>query len=214
MAKRYLLLVLMLTAAYLPAEASVTEQISFERYPLKKAIRSSEFIKSTLDRSTPIHIGSVPHHSTINWSIKSYPDDCAKTIRFVLDAKVILPASTGGTKAYKDQLLKYVAALETHEQGAIEILRKAAASADRGALADIPFGWSCKQRITYANKRITLAIEAARSDLLDYNLKTQFGRQQGALLTPVLAKQPAAPRCKTTYDKLRESIINQLAPDI
>ncbi len=214
MVKRDLLLALMLTAAHLPAVASVTEQISFERYPLKKANSSNEFIKSTIDRSTPIHIGSAPYHSTINWSIKGYPDECATKIRLVLDAKVILPARTGGTKAHKDQLQKYVAALETHEQGAIEILRKAATSADQSAIADIPSRWSCKERVSYANKRIANAIETARSQLLDYNLKTQFGRQQGALLTPAPTQQPAAPRCKTTYDKLRESIISQLAPNI
>ncbi|PXX42696.1 DUF922 domain-containing protein [Undibacterium pigrum] len=183
------LILLSLLAGTALARAEVTETVNYVKYPVRHEAGTS--LLKALDAASIHPEGDKKHHGHTSWDIQwRYTYDktsdlrtCkVKSIIVTLKATITLPELSSKDDKVIAQFNNYLPALKKHELGHLQIAQEAAKKIDQGLLAQAALP-SCDILKTVLNAQGMALTEEAKTQSVQYDAQTRYGKTQGAYLS-------------------------------
>ncbi len=169
--------------------ADVTNKVVYAYYIA--TARPNEPIRLALNRASPNRVGDRIFHAYTKWNVNwhywthyNLDGSCRITgVQVDLTSSINLPTLVNGTDQQDAQFWTYLLALRTHEMGHVAIGESAARDIDMAILA-LPEMSSCSALGEAANNAGYQILSDYKSKEIQYDVTTQHGRTQGAVLAP------------------------------
>ena len=181
-----LILVCLVPGLPLAAQAEVSETVEQRHYTAE--LRNGASLLAALNRASPIRERGRIFHGYTRWFVewrfhwRDGADGCEiSQVSTALRVTVTLPRLRTNDADATARFETYVAALETHEMGHVQVARDAARDIDAG-LRTLPPSPTCGALEQAANALGHRRLEAARAVERRYDRDTGHGRTQGAWL--------------------------------
>ncbi len=172
-----------------PAPAEVGETLRTHRYPVR--LIPGQDLRGMLDAATPIRVDGQRFHGYTRWIVRwnfrwwqEADGRCRITsVDTQLALEITVPVAEDPELQRSRPLQQYLAALNLHELGHVEVGRRAAEAIDRGILA-LPTMPSCDALAAAANGLAERQLRKSRDEELADDRDTGHGRTQGARMEP------------------------------
>lgn len=170
-----------------PAHAEVQEEHVRRPYPVHAL--SDEPLRLALNRATPIRVAGRTFDGYTRWNVRwnyrwwrDASGRCAMTrVTVSLRTEVQLPELLTATEAQRAMFDRYIAALDRHEQGHVQIGRDAARAVQQ-ALASLPEAPDCPTLESRADALGNRLVAEYADREREYDRTTRHGATQGARL--------------------------------
>jgi predicted secreted Zn-dependent protease len=184
---RRLALGVLALVACVPAAADVTESLAYRYYSVTP--HWAEPLWRSVIKASPIRENGKTFMGHTAWTVKwdtqwekQANGSCAMAkVRTHLHWVITLPQAVLSEADEQARFDAFVKALRAHELDHVDIARDAAREIDR-RLQRMPSMASCDQLEDAANTQGQLLLDEARRRGVEYDLKTEHGKSQGAVL--------------------------------
>jgi predicted secreted Zn-dependent protease len=167
--------------------ADVTEKVAYSYYTA--TAQPGQPIKQSLNQASPNRTDGRIFHAYTRWNVswhfwtKTQMNGMCRInrVQVTLDSTINLPSLVNATPDQDAQFGKYFKALNSHEQGHVDIGRQAALAINDAIMA-LPDTNGCSALNDAANDTGHKVLNDFKQREIQYDVLTQHGRTQGAIL--------------------------------